>query len=272
VSHKSFEQIIDELRVPNHDFFELIPGKTNIPENLLPYFKRLFRPAGVSKSVGNGEVAMYWLLDRKYGGIYDVASQSGGGAGLADFLVDGVPVEIKGWNQDLSQGDKIKVGRFERSHKLRRMINIIFGAYNVFMSGRVGEKYGKDSYLSEISFGMNGLTRAFDCALRVKDVKLGYLDNLREVLSMPCYEGIDEPSDYAAKTFAMLARKKLANKIGPGNFIVNVRPDKIGQIEAIQLGALTVEEIDLDIIKDGGACVRCAELFVNLLAFRRKND
>jgi len=262
---KTFDEIIDGMNVlKHHEPFELIPGIIKVPKPLLPNFQKLFRPPGVTKNTGNGEVAMYWLLNRKYGGHYTVEKQSQND--VADFLVNDFPVEIKAWDQSLYEHKRIKIGRFEQYHDIRRLINIIFGAYNVFYAGRDGEKYGKRSYLSESSFGMNGLTRAFRCALQIKDVNFSHFDNLRDIFELPLFEELTDPADFAAKTFAALAKEKLIKKVGPGNFIVNVRPDNIGIIEVLKLGDL--ENVDLDLIKDDGARVQCAELFLNLLAFK----
>jgi len=265
MSFKTFDEIIEEHSSPKHNVaLELKTGLVQLPADVLPMFKILYRPHGTTKNVGNGEIALYWLLSKKYGGNYEVSRQPG--SETADLLVGKVPVELKGWNVDILAGKRIKVGRFEKIHHIRRMINIVFGAYNVFYSGKYsGERYGKGSYLSESSFGVNGLTRAFDCAIKIKDIESKQVDNIRDVLSHKMYEGLEKPEDFAAQTFAALAQEKLLRKIGPGNFIINARPDKIGRIEILQLGDL--DQINLDAIKNEGARVQCSELFLNLLAF-----
>jgi hypothetical protein len=263
---KTCEEIIRHQNAPIHSSaFELKPGKFQLEPQYIDAFRKLFRPAGLMKNVGNGEVAMYWLMSNQFGGKYDVRRQ--GGTDKADFLVGGKPVEIKGWNVDVLEGQRIKIGRFESIHSLRRMINIIFGAYNVFYAGRYSdEKHGKESYLSESSFGINGLTRAFECALKIKDIELKHLDNIREVLSHEMYHGLEDPRDYAAATFATLAAAKLLKKVGSGNFIVNARPDNIGVIEVLKLG--DINSFNFDLIKNEGARVQCSELFVDLTAFQ----
>jgi hypothetical protein len=266
---KTFEQIIEEEKIPNHSLkLELKPGVVVVPPDILPAFKQLYRPHGTTKNVGNGEVAFFWLFNKKYGGLYEVERK--GRRGSADVAVNSIPVELKGWAQNVFSGQRIKIGRFERQHEIRRIINIVFGAYNVFYAGKYsGEKHGDLSYLSESSFGIRGLARAFDCALKIKDVEFGRLNNVKEAMSHPMYMGLTEPVDFAAITFATLAKEKLLKKIGSNNFIANVRPDIMGRIEVFQLGDL--DNINLEKIKQEGARVQCSELFLDLTAFGNNN-
>lgn len=262
MKYKSFEQIIEEEKVPGHDVkVELTPGILELPDHIISIFRQLYRPHGTTKNTGNGEVALYWLFSKKYGGKYDVERPNK--CGKADLIINSTPVEVKGWNIDIFDGQRIKVGRFERQHDIRRLINIVFGVYNVFYAGKYhGERHGKRSYLSESSFGINGLTRAFDCALENKYVQTS---NVQEVLECKIYEGLKDPSDFAAKTFAVLAKEKLLKKVGSNNFIINARPDKMGRLEIFQFGDL--DDVNLKLIKDEGARVQCSELFLNLMAF-----
>lgn len=269
--YKTFEEIIKEQKVGNHNSsFGLFSGSFSLEPELLPRFKQLFRPHGTTKNTGNGEVALYWLLDKKYGGAHEVEKNPGNDQ--ADFLVDGQKVEIKGWDLDIFDNQRIKIGRFESLHDLRRIINVVFGAYNVFYSGKYSkDKHGKDSYLSESSFGFNGLTKAFDCSLKIKEINLNHLDNLRSILNSPMFAGLTEPEDFAAKFFAVLAARKLSHKVGRQNFIINARSGKnIGRIDTIKLNDLDVRDCNLDLIKNDGVRVQCSELFVNLCIFKQK--
>lgn len=263
--YKTFDEIITTQGVSNHCTpIVLEPGIVSLKSQTLDLFSKLYRPSGTTKNTGNGEVAIYWLYNKAYGGLYKVerivANES------SDLKIDGHKVEIKGWNQDIFSNTRIKIGKFERLHFVRRMINIVFGVYNVFYAGRYegeGEKFGKSSYLSESSFGINGLTRAFDCALLHKSVQ-----NVSDVVNHSMYEGLTEPIDFAAQTFVVLAREKLMKKCGSNSFIINARPDIMGRLEVFQMGDLN--EIDFDIIKNEGARVQCSELFLNLRAFEKK--
>lgn len=260
MKYKTFDQIIWEQDVSKHyNPLPLEPGIIQLTDQTLKNFATLYRPSGTTKNTGNGEVALYWLFNKRYGGAYEVERPAGNES--ADLKVGESYVEVKGWNQDIFSGKRIKIGRFEKLHPLRKMINVVFGVYNVFYAGDYeGERFGKHSYLSESSFGMKGLTRAFDCALLHKNVK-----NVGEVINHSMYDGLDDPSDFAAQTFVVLAREKMLKKCGSNSFIINARPDKMGRLEVFQIGDLN--NIDFDMIKDEGAKVQCSELFLNLMAF-----
>jgi len=268
---KTFDEIIKSLDIGTHSTsYRLESGRFYVEEVYMPQFKALYRPAGVSKSVGNGEVALYWLLNKDFGGQYEVNLSSG--QDQADFVVDTHKVEIKGWANSILNNHRIKVGRFESFHELRRLLNVIFGAYNVFYAGHYSDdKHGPLSYLSEVSFGINGLTRAFDCAIKIKDIPLKHLDNVRDTLAHPMFNGLVYPRDFAAEYLATLAATKLKTKIGSGNYIMNALPGKhIGVVDTLRLGEISVTECDMEKIKNDGVKIRCSELFINLQAFEKK--
>lgn len=264
MKYKTFEKIIEEEKVPNHSAqIELKHGICELPEQVVPVYRQLYRPHGTTKNTGNGEVALYWLFNKKYGGKYDVERPNK--SGKADLIIDSISAEVKAWNFSIFERHRIKVGRFERQHDIRRLINVVFGVYNAFYSGKCsGERHGKRSYLSEVSFGMNGLTRAFRSVL---EHDYAHISNVADVLEHRIYAGLEDPADFAAKTFAVLAKEKLLKKVGRNNFIINARPDKIGRLEIFQLGDL--DNVNLEVIKNEGARVQCSELFLNLEAFAR---
>lgn len=263
--YKTFEEIIEEQQVPNHaSSFELISGTFQIEPQFSSSFEKLFRPRDTTKTVGNGEVAIYWLLHKRYGGKYDV--QNNPDMCSADLLIGDTKVEVKSWHTTANK--RIKIGRFESFHDLRRMINIILGAYNVFFAGsHTLDKHGKSSYLSEASFGMNGLTRAFECALKIQDVPSIACHNIKEILKNPIYDGLTTASEYATATLAVLAASKLKQKIGPHNYIINIPVKKQGVIEVIKLGSLDIKDCNFQMVANDGVRVHCSELFVNLEAF-----
>lgn len=274
IDYRTFEEIITQSQVTVKDKkIELKPGMTILSEHLRKDFKKLFRPSGMSKNIGHGEVAIYWLFSNKFGGLYDVTKQEQ--SNLADFLIDDIPVEIKAWRTKiLTSHNPIKIGRFEQQHDIRRVIHILFGAYNVFVAGQdelpllpgIEKIYGRKSYLSESCFGILGLTKAFKCAFRLRDLSIDYLTNLYDILDMEDYKNLKTPKDFAAKTLALLAIKKMSQKVGSYNYIINIDPRELDRIEIFQLG--NIKDANLDIIKDNGIRVACSELFVNLQAFR----
>ena len=128
MKYKTFEEIIEASNVPlTHEPFQLNSGIVELPASLKENFKILFRPSGVKKNVGNGEVAMYWLLSNQYGGFYDIEKQKQND--VADLLVNKVPHEIKAWDQDMLSGVRMKIGKFGKFHEIRRVINIVFDGY-----------------------------------------------------------------------------------------------------------------------------------------------
>lgn len=174
-----------------------------------------------SAGVGNGEIALYWLL--KWSGISNVADGRGGGD--PDIKVgSGLGLEVKSYDTKA-----ISLGRFGSDKSNRAVLSTVLGV-DTLVSNLTGEKRKP----SVDTFNKRELTRAFDTFS-----KFSSNSNLRQAASefqvlQSIYKTVDgvleqlnlptdlEPSQGAAAILRNLLLSKASTKPGFGGYMVNV--------------------------------------------------
>jgi hypothetical protein len=177
-----------------------------------------------SAGVGNGEIALYWLL--KWSGIANV--NDGRGGGDPDIKIgsgkDYLGLEVKSYDTKA-----ISLGRFGSDEKNRTVLSTILGI-DILVSDLTGEKRKP----SVDTFNKKELTRAFDTFS-----KFSANSNLRQEASkfpvlQSIYNAVDgvlkqlnlppdlEPSQGAAAILRNLLLSKASTKPGFGGYMVNV--------------------------------------------------
>lgn len=177
-----------------------------------------------SAGVGNGEIALYWLL--KWSGIANV--NDGRGGGDPDIKIgsgkDYLGLEVKSY-----ETKAISLGRFGSDKTNRTVLSTVIGV-DVLVSDLTGEKRKP----SVDTFNKKELTRAFDTFS-----KFSANSNLRQEASkfpvlQSIYNTVDgvlkqlnlppdlEPSQGAAAILRNLLLSKASTKPGFGGYMVNV--------------------------------------------------
>jgi len=106
-------------------------------------FKKLFKLAP-DKTVGNGEVSLYWLFN--YG--KKRRAQEARGGNQPDLNIDNMAVEVKAYPKH----DNISLGRFQDRRLFRSLANTLFGVSNLFEAFEGGKGRGEQSFKGELSF------------------------------------------------------------------------------------------------------------------------
>jgi hypothetical protein len=191
-----------------------------------------------SKGSGNGEVALYWLLSKKY----NVQDNRKGGA--ADLLIDNIGVEVKAYDSKA-----MSLGRFGSDTENIKLLNTVFGLYSLITT--LEHKSSDKNKSSALNFNSTTLTDAFKEVAnfsKEKDLrKLNYpliqniftnIDNVLTTLGITTPEDF-KPEEASANLLKKLLKTKAKEKPGFGGYIVNV--DINGKIE---YHLVTEEKID----------------------------
>jgi hypothetical protein len=125
-------------------------------------FKRLFKEAP-DKTVGNGEVSLYWLFN--YGTGRKRAFETRGGT-EPDLRIDGKAVEVKAYPKH----DPVSLGRFQDRRVFRSLLNTLFGISNLFQAFEGGSAKGKQTFKGELSFRYPDLVEAADRYIQLRDL------------------------------------------------------------------------------------------------------
>lgn len=233
--NSSFDSIIEDTfkdGIPAVQGQYKLPKETGMfqisPKDAAP-FKELFFKAP-DKSVGNGEVALYWLFNYANPKAPSDRARENRGADDPDLLVDGRGLEVKSYP---SHSKKSTLGKFKSDVESRKIINALFGFTN--MTKVLGEE---GDFNSEVVFNLNTLRDAFEQVQRVKEILKK--DDVQEVLGSytlfsdllnqankltSLVEG-GTPEDLAKKTMIILLKNKISKKPGPGNYIINMLPSE----------------------------------------------
>ena len=125
-------------------------------------FKKLFKEAP-DKTVGNGEISLYWLFN--YGPGRKRAFETRGG-NEPDLKIDGKAVEVKAYPKH----DPISLGRFQDRRIFRSLLNTLFGISNLFAAFEGGTARGKQSFKGELSFRYPDLVQAAERYIMLRDL------------------------------------------------------------------------------------------------------
>ena len=181
-----------------------------------------------SKGVGNGEIALFWLLSRAYPDIED-----GRGGGDPDLKIPSIKtgVEVKAYS-----GDKmLTIGRFGEQYKNRRLLSIVLGLKALvenFDPSSVDRMPSLDTFNSDEIISAFEVFAKFDSnvSLRQSGFSLMHeiykqVDQVKSALNLG-----NEPGSFTSKEIKigagrmMLAflKDKLKEKPGFGGYMVNV--------------------------------------------------
>jgi hypothetical protein len=193
-----------------------------------------------SKGSGNGEIAMYWILSKKY----NVMDGRGGGA--PDLYVDKVGVEVKAYDSE-----RMALGRFGSDEENIKLLSSIFGLYSLITT----LEHKPQNKTNTLNFSSKGLIEALkEVSNFSKEEDLRKLDypvikniyaNIDNVLTKLDINSYDfDPVEASAKLLRKLLLTKATVKPGLGGFIVNV--DVNGKIEYHQVTEDKIQSLTSD--------------------------
>lgn len=230
------------------------PGEFNVGSEDLKTWEELYdkKPpkkgqpltSAGSAGVGNGEIALYWLL--KWSGMSNV--RDGRDGGDPDIRVGSVGLEVKAY--DVKQ---ISLGRFGSDQGNRTVLSTVLGI-DILVSDLSGEKRKP----TVDTFNKVELTRAFDtfskfsnnANLRQEAAKFPVLQNIYNsidgVLKQLNLPADLDPAQGAAAILRNLLYTKASTKPGFGGYMVNVSPK--GTITFDQVNKERIKSIPDDVI------------------------
>jgi hypothetical protein len=193
-----------------------------------------------SKGSGNGEIAMYWILSKKY----NVMDGRGGGA--PDLYVDKIGVEVKAYDSE-----RMALGRFGSDEENIKLLSSIFGLYSLITT----LEHKPQNKTNTLNFSSKGLIEALkEVSNFSKEEELRKLDypvikniyaNIDNVLAKLDINSYDfDPSEASAKLLRKLLLTKATVKPGLEGFIVNV--DVNGKIEYHQVTEDKIQSLTSD--------------------------
>lgn len=162
-----FDQIIldtlDEKERVVHGRYSLQANsfKMTIDRRDQEAFKKLFKKAP-DKTVGNGEISLYWLFN--YGSTGRNRAQETRGGNEPDLKIDGKSVEVKAYPKH----DPISLGRFQDRRQFRSMVNTLFGVKNLYEAFEGGGGRGEQKFVGELAFRYPDLLDAAEKFLALK--------------------------------------------------------------------------------------------------------
>lgn len=188
---------------------------------------------GTSKGSGKGEMAIYWLLKKKYPSIRD--NRSGD---LPDLDADGIGLEIKSYPKDKG----FKLGKFKAQTENRNILSVVLGIK------ALSEIKGNAKRVAAVDvFNGKEILSAFDLTIKLAKA-FGELDtNVVNMLKdLPLIAQLQnqfnevgdflgkslaeiEPIEAAGITLKRLIREKCSKKPKFGGYVVNLLSD--GTIE-----------------------------------------
>jgi hypothetical protein len=192
-----------------------------------------------SKGSGYGEVAMYWLLSKKYPNIEDSR-----GGGEPDLKIGDLGLEVKSYDTK-----KMTLGRFGSDKENIETLNVLFGLHSLISSLEHKNLKRKSNALN---FNSSDLIKAFDSLKEfldneeLKQIEFPIIKNIyANINNILRTLGVDS-SDFSSKeASAFILRKFLLNKaaIKPkfGGYIVNV--NQAGNIEYHKVSKEIIENI-----------------------------
>lgn len=193
---------------------------------------------GLNRSIGNGEVALYWLF--KYQDTKNHVDNSHYPSNY-DLLIENNNIEIKDFN---NPSGKIKYGRFASDKLSLKILSIIFSLYTLFTPINLDEL--TDKVVNPTNFSGNDLHNIFqiifsenmesysDNIIDKIDLMMGYLDNPKSATE-------------ATRNFLIkLIKTKLGKKPGDRNFVLNVNESGLVTVFYVDFCKLSlISDIDL---------------------------
>ena len=212
-----------------------------------------------SKGSGNGEVALYWILNKNN----DVKDGRGGGA--PDLIVNGKGVEVKAYDTK-----KITLGRFGSDTENVALLNTLFGLNSLVSSLDKSAEKTKES--SSLNFTRGDVIKAFETLkdfssnkeLRTLSTKYNLIKNIFDkvdelINTLKLSTGF-KTEDAAAALVKRIIAKKISEKPGDGGYLVNV--DESGKIQYKQITLSKLSKTDSQAILDNIA-INQGQIIIN---------
>jgi len=249
------QAILDKLgEIPKVKGTYSIPGSGGIVKVKGPdleNWKKIYPIApkkgkGTDKTIGNGEVALYWLFRYQ-------KNQSSMSCGStlqdADLVIDGTSVEVKAY--DKKKG-KIPLGRFGQDRESLKKLTIVFGIYSLIEEFTKQQKE-KSTIISPTNFYPENLKNAFDTVFEFKSIaNLEKLANTYDLFARINYKitkvlsRLGNPKDSQEATNALISqivKTKIGKKPGDGQFMAIL--DGSGEIAFYKTDYAKLEKADL---------------------------
>ncbi len=230
----SFDDIIEKT-IPKED--QVVNGTYNLPSKQSGKIKihpkdketfvKLFYLDGKDKTVGNGEVSLYWIFN--YKGKKRCSENRGDTK--PDLIIDGIKCEVKSYPQ---KNAKINLGRFQSAHKFRQLLSYVQGIDNLFVA--LDPKGKNQQFSSETVFLFKDLLKSME---RVQELNKILDKNDGLVNNFPIFKNIKKnidllykelgkgkPLEQAAALARILIEFKVGKKPGDGGFVINLLPAK----------------------------------------------
>jgi hypothetical protein len=231
--------------------------------NLAP--PRLGKKEGQTKGSGNGELALYWFLNKKsHNKVYDNRFEK---SGSADLVMGDVGMEVKSYDKS----SEIKVGKFKSSGKNAKQNNLVLSSVfgmDALLSKLSFESDKKSSAIADMGnfnysklvdgfFKMNSIyTAVSDPVLRSTFPVFEYIySNIDKIYK---FIGSDDPKICALQTLLNLTLDKLSLKPGNNGYIINVNEDG----SSIEWLHVNVDNIQSN-FQENSARVKSGELFID---------
>lgn len=193
-------------------------------------FKKLFKEAP-DKTVGNGEISLYWLFN--YGSGKSRAQETRGG-NEPDLRIDGKAVEVKAYPKH----DPISLGRFQDRRIFRSLLNTLFGISNLFAAFEGGTGRGKQTFKGELSFRYPDLVEAAERYIMLRDllkknkVLQGFqvfrnfqttLDKFERLMNTIERTNMDDANEIAVTLMKRLIMVSIGDKPGDRGYVANLK-------------------------------------------------
>ena len=187
-------------------------------------------PDSVSKGVGNGEIALYWLY--KYSGTVSV--EEGREGDNPDLEFGGVGVEVKAKS---SHGGKQSLGRFGQDTRELKLLGMIFGLNALVQGFREKDPTKKwaPKDVNPLSWDGNDLVEAFRIVQEFSNVDISQLADIYPLFkeietNMKWLDenlgGWTNSQEGARKMAKEFVRPKLGRKPRDGGYLVNLKLPK----------------------------------------------
>ena len=231
-ANSSFQVIIDDMLT---DKEKKVYGKYDIPKKSFKLklhpkdkktFIKLFKEAP-DKTVGNGEVSLYWLFDGR-------AQETRGGT-EPDLRIDKKAVEVKAYPKH----DPISLGRFQDRREFRALLNTLFGISNLFQAFSKDNSKGNQSFKGELSFRYPDVLEAAEKFIELselfkgnkdlmnfkifKDMKKTPDDFEKQLKKLGYGSKINDPESIAVGLMKRLIDVLVGDKPGDKGYIANVK-------------------------------------------------
>ena len=193
-------------------------------------FKRLFKEAP-DKTVGNGEISLYWLFN--YGTGKPRAKETRGGT-EPDLKIDGKAVEVKAYPKH----DPVKLGRFQDRRLFRSLLNTLFGISNLFAAFEGGTSKGKQTFKGELSFRYPDLVEAAERYITLRDLLKKNkilsqlqvfrnfqvtLDKFERMMNSIERTNMDDANEIAVTLMKRLIMVSIGDKPGDKGYVANLK-------------------------------------------------